>query len=46
MASDPNPGSGQRLQFASDNTAGMCPEAWSALEAANVGHAAPYGEDP
>ncbi len=46
MASDPKPGSGRRLQFASDNTAGICPEAWSALEAANAGHAAPYGEDP
>jgi threonine aldolase len=32
-------------QFASDNTAGICPEAWKALEAANVGHAPSYGED-
>jgi threonine aldolase len=32
-------------QFASDNYAGICPEAWSALEAANAGHATAYGED-
>jgi threonine aldolase len=34
-----------RLQFASDNASGICPEAWSALEAANVGAAPAYGED-
>jgi threonine aldolase len=34
-----------RLQFASDNASGICPEAWTALEAANVGHAHAYGED-
>lgn len=33
-------------QFASDNYSGICPEAWAALEAANHGHAAAYGEDP
>ena len=32
-------------QFASDNTAGICPEAWQALAAANVGYAPSYGED-
>ena len=32
-------------QFASDNTAGICPEAWEALQAANVGYAPSYGED-
>ncbi|HEY6452947.1 MAG TPA: beta-eliminating lyase-related protein [Steroidobacteraceae bacterium] len=32
-------------QFASDNTAGICPEAWDALAAANAGHAPSYGED-
>lgn len=32
--------------FASDNYAGMCPEAFSALQAANVGHVPAYGEDP
>lgn len=31
--------------FASDNTAGICPEALSALQAANQGHAPSYGED-
>lgn len=33
-------------QFASDNYAGICPEAWQALEAANPGHATAYGDDP
>ncbi len=32
-------------QFASDNYAGVCPEAWAALAAANVGHAPGYGAD-
>lgn len=32
-------------QFASDNTAGICPEAWSALAAANTGHVPSYGQD-
>jgi threonine aldolase len=32
-------------QFASDNWAGVCPEAWAALEAANAGHAPSYGND-
>jgi threonine aldolase len=32
--------------FASDNYAGICPEAWAALQEANVGHAVSYGEDP
>jgi threonine aldolase len=32
-------------QFASDNYAGICPQAWAAMEAANSGHAAAYGED-
>ena len=31
--------------FASDNAAGICPEAWSGLEEANAGHAGSYGED-
>jgi threonine aldolase len=35
-----------RSQFASDNWAGVCPEAWAALEEANRGHAPGYGEDP
>jgi len=33
-------------QFASDNYAGICPEAWSATIAANQGHAIAYGDDP
>lgn len=31
--------------FASDNYAGVCPEAWAAMEAANAGHAVGYGDD-
>ena len=41
MKHEPN-----RRQFASDNYAGICPEAWTALEAANQGHARSYGDDP
>src|SRR6204780_5936816 len=33
-------------QFASDNYAGICPEAWQAMEAANHGYATSYGDDP
>ncbi|HEX6276888.1 MAG TPA: low specificity L-threonine aldolase [Polyangiaceae bacterium] len=40
-----NPRSSQR-QFGSDNFAGICPEAWHALEQANRGHAQSYGNDP
>src|SRR5258708_12832103 len=32
-------------QFASDNNAGICPEAFEALAAANEGHAPGYGGD-
>ena len=32
--------------FASDNTAGLCPEALAALTAANSGSVASYGDDP
>lgn len=31
--------------FASDNYAGICPEAWAALEEANAGHEVGYGND-
>ncbi len=31
--------------FASDNTAGLCPEAWAALDAANRGRLPSYGND-
>lgn len=34
-----------RYGFASDNTAGICPEAWAALAEANAGAAASYGDD-
>ena len=34
-----------RDDFASDNTAGICPEAWAVLEQANQGATPPYGED-
>ena len=34
-----------RYQFASDNTAAICPEAWAALEEANAHYAPSYGED-
>lgn len=38
----PSPG----YQFASDNTAPMCPEAWAAVERANGGCESSYGNDP
>lgn len=34
-----------RYDFASDNTSGWCPEAWAAIEAAQAGYAASYGDD-
>ncbi len=34
------------FQFASDNTAGICPEAWAALAEANEGSTPSYGDDP
>src|SRR5687768_4322003 len=34
-----------RRQFASDNYAGICPEAWLAMEQANHGHERSYGDD-
>jgi threonine aldolase len=33
-------------QFASDNGAGVCPEAWEAMQEANHDHAVGYGNDP
>jgi threonine aldolase len=33
-------------QFASDNYAGICPEAWQALQEADAGYATSYGDDP
>ncbi len=34
-----------KYHFASDNTSGLCPEAWEALQAANEGYCASYGDD-
>ncbi len=34
-----------KYNFASDNYAGICPEAWQAMELANRGYAAAYGDD-
>ena len=34
-----------RHEFASDNTAAICPEAWAELQAANTGAASSYGDD-
>jgi len=36
----------ERHEFASDNTAPICPPAWAALQEANTDYAAAYGEDP
>ena len=41
MAAAPAP----NYHFASDNTSGICPEAWSALERANRGRLPSYGTD-
>lgn len=35
-----------RYELASDNTSGVCPEAWDAWEAANPGVVPSYGDDP
>lgn len=35
----------RRRQFASDNYAGICPEAWRAMEEANAAHERSYGND-
>ena len=34
-----------KYHFASDNTSGICPEAWQALEEANTGFQPSYGAD-
>jgi threonine aldolase len=34
-----------KYHFASDNTSGVCPEAWQALEEANAGYQPSYGAD-
>ncbi len=35
----------ERFELASDNTAGICPEAWEKLREANAGECSSYGED-
>ncbi|MFO0914573.1 MAG: low specificity L-threonine aldolase [Pirellulales bacterium] len=35
----------ERRQFASDNYAGVCPEAWESMQQANAGHSPAYGDD-
>lgn len=35
----------ERNQFASDNYAGICPEAWEAMAQSNSGYVASYGDD-
>ena len=45
QTASPHAYSGDRRQFASDNYAGICPEAWNALVAANRSHAPAYGDD-
>jgi threonine aldolase len=35
----------ERNELASDNTAAICPEAWTALQEANAGSAPSYGDD-
>src|SRR5687767_7910169 len=41
----PNKAAAGRRQFASDNYAGVCPEAWASLTKANTGHVRGYGDD-
>jgi threonine aldolase len=45
QTNSPSTGQDDRRQFASDNYAGICPEAWEALVAANKSHAPAYGDD-
>jgi threonine aldolase len=40
-----SPSSPPRRHFASDNYAGICPEAWAALAEANRDHCSGYGDD-
>ncbi len=37
--------SAKRRHFASDNYAGVCPEAWAEMAKANLGHVRGYGDD-
>lgn len=40
-----SPSMKKRYDFASDNTSGICPEAWNAMHDANAGFLASYGDD-
>ncbi len=44
-AAEADGGDAPRFAFASDNSSGICPEAWAAMADANRGHAPSYGED-
>lgn len=44
-AARPEPPPGGDCHFASDNTSGICPEAWAALAEANRGRLPSYGND-
>src|SRR4051794_18972634 len=46
MASHVPSDSNRRRHFASDNYAGICPEAWDAMSQANQDHTPGYGDDP
>ena len=39
------PADSPKRHFASDNNAGVCPEVWAALQAADTNHASGYGDD-
>ncbi|MCC7147253.1 MAG: low specificity L-threonine aldolase [Phycisphaeraceae bacterium] len=43
--SDEDSTSTMTRHFASDNYAGICPEAWAAMQEANAGHCPSYGDD-
>jgi threonine aldolase len=43
--SESSPAAATKAQFASDNTAGVCPEAWEAMTRANEDYASSYGTD-
>src|SRR5580693_5504743 len=43
--SGPSAAPALKVQFASDNTAGICPEAWEAMTRANRNYVSSYGTD-
>ncbi|WP_305041968.1 threonine aldolase family protein [Geoalkalibacter sp.] len=46
MKEHPGAAGPRKNQFASDNYAGICPQAWQAMAEANQGYANAYGDDP